>query len=1055
LHTFESSAVSIPVGTRAQPTFEAQKVYFGAGNYSLGTFSVKAKEIEITQSTTLTGVSSAGDPHIIGFEHAYLDTNEDSDDPGQLITTWPFPSVILESSTEPASSGLTISAAATSGLSSFSFNASGQIVYTGATDAMNLNINDLLAAITAGSSGSFLITSSGSLTLESNMTIAKAAGLGFQAAGDILLKGAIGLQQRGNLLVVSTAGSITVNGGIVLKEGVMQFNARDVSIASTVQSLSNGSLTVKAAGGMSVGANAKIDVGTAPAQVLDIEADTFVAHANSVMRGGKINFHVREAQFSGSNITGTNALTVLGKSGGKARQVVVGSENGIKSQFTGRDIILEASQLTIDDAAFVGNVSISLDTDNGTIGSGAGFLSESGKISFGVSQSLEIARGSLTAPIFNADTVKLWGAGTATLYPYAIKTANFEYADGIKLVGRQGERTVEPHIFGLANSWFTGTGEGMRYAGMSQDQWPHATLLLASASGALWPKGAIDAGILAQAQAAYDRANAAKVAADQAKADAAVAQSKADGAYNDLQRLLPLVSGGSGSASDVRDYQLAKKAAEDAQREAEGLAAKAGWAEAEAVAARTAANNALAAAANADSVEAHSKAMQAVDLANQAEGKAREARAAAEAARRRASDALALVPDSTPVQPTPPPYVPEPEPILPTPPDDGNDQNRNNDENEEKKDDEVNQSEPAPAPTPAPEPDPTQKLLNAMINAWGIQNKSIFENVLTGVFGDTLNLGLFAFLGNFGFTLTQQEAQALSQACIKAIADEIAKGRFKSWLGGTVLLAITNFAFDFLEDTIREYYPALKNPTTPDAIIKEAAFSQGFAFLKSAANGVVAATLTGGLTGAAVGWTAAKVTLLFEETTIMVKQLSRLYSTLESNLPDVQALKNSSFRSLLDDALYFSQYRIVCQLLGEDSDLAHELYRASHSKLDSVIIQEVLFDLEYPGEMHESIGVKIGKIGSDFFRDLFGTTLNEDVIDDIGYLVTSFVEALGYIMAGDRDKAISTITHAEEVAKANDDVLQEDTFVSRNATPSQNTFKKLLELFGMSDLLTP
>jgi hypothetical protein len=289
-----------------------------------------------------------------------------------------------------------ISDAATSGLSSFTFNNSGQIIYIGSTDAININIDDLKNAIATVPSDKYMVTSTGGITLADSIQLGNTFTYNFtlRAAGNIALNGGIDLA-RGNLDLVSTAGSITVNGNIIV----------------------DGNITLQA------------DQGA----------------------------------------------------------ITINNANGKTANLQGHNVALRASQLSIDHAAIVGKAAISLDADTGIIGGGASLQSELGTISVGITENLEIAEGAKASPRFSADTVRFHGGGVITMYPYAIKTRTLEYGDDTRLEGAGSEKKNAPHIFGLANSWFTKTEDSIKYADMDLGQWPHKTLLLESANGRIWP----------------------------------------------------------------------------------------------------------------------------------------------------------------------------------------------------------------------------------------------------------------------------------------------------------------------------------------------------------------------------------------------------------------------------------------------------------------------------------------------------------------------------------------------------------------------------------------
>jgi filamentous hemagglutinin family protein len=646
----------IPAGTENNPFIKAISIDFSNGNYLLSEYSIQCDIFALKSGSTdvkFSGTASSGKPHVI---------NADMYNINQYIAqNYIDNSVIFGNVAQHNGSKVTISGAITSGITSFDFNSNGQIEYIGISDDINLNINDLIDAINSLTTLGAVITSEGDLILDSTIALNNNISLDFNAVNNILFNENIGLLGAGSLVAQSSAGDITVNGNIVINDGQIIFLAKEeINIASGVQivGLQNDSISsIKmTAGEVAIGSNAKINLGRKDSQLLEIVADYFSAQAKAEIIAGKAHFKVTEAEFLGAKVNGAYEISLGGKSGGKAQEVIIEKSDQDNSSFDSGLILIKSNQLSIDNSSLIGNDHIDIILNNGNIGSKASFQSD-GYIALAVENSLNIASGTKTAPIINANSVTFIGGGTITLYPYAVKTNFFDYTNGVVLKGEQDSREIKPHIFGLSDASFTGFGANILYEGMSSDDWPFSSLLLVDANGKLWPKGAIDTEFLNQAISALNKAINAQTAANQALTAAQVAQAKADQAFSDLQNLLPNLIGKKGSNADVHDYALAKQKAEDALEEAKSLLDKANKAQKDAIDAREAANYILQAAYEAGSEAGYNKAFEAIEAADKAEAKAKEAMAAAETAQRKANEALALLPeDQKQLQ-----YAPDPE----------------------------------------------------------------------------------------------------------------------------------------------------------------------------------------------------------------------------------------------------------------------------------------------------------------------------------------------------------------------------------------------------------
>jgi hypothetical protein len=373
-----------------------------------------------------------------------------------------FPGVRFATAVPPL---VTISSAATSGITGFSLNANGQLQYTGASDDINLNINELLSAISTNSAETISIISQGGLVLKNDLTLTKSVNLAFGAQEDILLNGALSLRGGGNLNIVSAAGDITLNGDLLFANGTakLEASAGDIFLASSA------SLR-----------GAKIEV----------RSDAFAALVGSDISVESLGIWTHEAEFYGSRVEGRELIDVRGILGGKAGVVLVDAGNGANATFSGREIRLWAGGLVVDKARFDAGTLIDLDADYGSIGGGASFSAPSGTIKMGLANFMTIAAGSENSPIFQAAEVKFWGAGSITIYPWAVKTGHFLHEDGIQLEGRQtgGATATAPHIFGLNPGWFNGyTPENWSV----NPVWPFRTVVLQAAGNPkLYPASA-------------------------------------------------------------------------------------------------------------------------------------------------------------------------------------------------------------------------------------------------------------------------------------------------------------------------------------------------------------------------------------------------------------------------------------------------------------------------------------------------------------------------------------------------------------------------------------
>jgi hypothetical protein len=521
---------------------------------------------------------------------------------------------------------ITISSAATSGLTSFTFSNSGQIVYTGATDAINLNVNDLKNAMTAVSSANYIVSSTGALTLADSIQLINTAAYNFtlQAAGDVTLDGGIGLAM-GNVGLVSTAGSITVNGNLAALDGLVVMNANDnltingnvtyssTSAPATARSLVNAKQVNIASGVQILGKNRSLEI---VAEAVDIGAQAKIdltPHLDTKLSIDSQDLHIG----AGAVLRASGQVNVTGDTLSLDAAEIVSQ---------GSDIYLEGRRISLATGAH-------LEAENGIMAV--------------VGESMTVGAGSKSRPTMqSATTVSFLNSGSDAplidLYPYAVKTAAFDYGHVI-LAEQQNGDSYEPHIFGLDAGLFSGSEANRKYKGLSYKDWPFASVLLAAEdTNLLWPRDAW----IADNGDIKDKILAADAAAKNAASLAVAAQRAADNAYTLAEQ--------------------AKTAAETATTEAERTAAQtlianakraADNAATQAAAAKTAAQKATNQASAIGYTPGYNTAGQAEETANQAASKAASARALANSIQ---------LPPPVEEKPTPPPY--EPEPPLPEPP---------------------------------------------------------------------------------------------------------------------------------------------------------------------------------------------------------------------------------------------------------------------------------------------------------------------------------------------------------------------------------------------------
>jgi hypothetical protein len=244
----------IPAGSLTVPLIRSDAIYFSGNGttYKIGNYAVKTRFISADEDVYITNLNSSNvnGPHIFGldeqysviFDSMYIDdswnsyidflANEFKQKNSSIVLGDSQGDIWVGVPSDATGYNLTISSLASS--VSFSIDSQGRITYNYLDSDININIDDLLSAITSSTANGFFIHSDGDLILESMLVVSKAAGLGFEASGNILLNSGVGLTQSGNLLLMS-AGDITINGGIVLMSGQAVIEADgNVNINSSI-----------------------------------------------------------------------------------------------------------------------------------------------------------------------------------------------------------------------------------------------------------------------------------------------------------------------------------------------------------------------------------------------------------------------------------------------------------------------------------------------------------------------------------------------------------------------------------------------------------------------------------------------------------------------------------------------------------------------------------------------------------------------------------------------------------------------------------------------------
>ncbi|GHU18538.1 hypothetical protein FACS189475_04190 [Betaproteobacteria bacterium] len=203
--------------------------------------------------------------------------------------------------------------------------------------------------------------------------------------------------------------------------------------------------------------------------------------------------------------------------------------------------------------------------------------------------------------------------------------------------------------------------------------------------------------------------------------------------------------------------------------------------------------------------------------------------------------------------------------------------------------------EPPTPPQPPKSPCPgvctpaLQGLWDAFVKAWGEDAAKLPFDMITSIVTDAFKSELLYSLGP---SLSQRELQELLNSTFSGITRQMFNNP-SSWAQGFVLTGLVDFAIDLTKDTLLKAFH-LENPTTTKAISLEFTLNQTFAVIKAKANATIAAAIAapGGPAAAwAAGVLAGKITLLWEEASIMTTQFSRIYDTLQNQLPEVLAAR--------------------------------------------------------------------------------------------------------------------------------------------------------------------
>ncbi|MDR1110836.1 MAG: filamentous hemagglutinin N-terminal domain-containing protein [Deltaproteobacteria bacterium] len=471
------------------PFINAKEVMFLDGKYIFGAYSILTEILNFyTQYTPFEGYKVLGNPNIL--VNNKINYNGNINKIVKNITIWnnktnsPW---IFPDSGEDDFLSIKISNLQTSGLNSFYFDNNGKIVYDDITDDVNINIEELLAAISSSSANGFYIHSEGDLILESALAIDKVvAGLGFSASGDLLLNAGVGLIQGGNLLLMS-AGDITINGGIVLTSGQAVIEADgNVNINNTIYYRSDNSDTgVNISGDeLILTENSKIDGSN---NKLDIETNKVILEKGSEISVKNLIIKTLDFTSNGSKINSSYYIDVT------SDNINILNSNNTPTVLSSYMIDLRSNQDTnIFSSEIIATEDINL--TGRKININGSYLRAKGQIKALVTDTMALSGGTKNNPLMEAPTVVFYGNGLASsviAYPYSVKTSDFVFGkdttDYINLGGLQNGDTNLPHVFNLNASLFSGSGESYRYKGISSADW-FFKFVLASTDGYLFPQ---------------------------------------------------------------------------------------------------------------------------------------------------------------------------------------------------------------------------------------------------------------------------------------------------------------------------------------------------------------------------------------------------------------------------------------------------------------------------------------------------------------------------------------------------------------------------------------
>ncbi|MDR1083949.1 MAG: filamentous hemagglutinin N-terminal domain-containing protein [Deltaproteobacteria bacterium] len=500
----EGGSIDNPVIEAKTVTLDDNNEFLDGNNIFLDEYSLKVDLFFYNDKNTIIGTNSDGAPHIYNLVNG-------------SCPNWPFDTVILQYKDDtdlPYS--ISISDNITSGITSFSFDNDGKINYIAPTNDININVDDLISALTSSANLSFLITSTGNLILDAPLVIESSMGLGFNSFGDIFFNRPIALKD-GNLLAVSSTGDINVNGGLILENGVFALEAEEgavsinnaiyYSVTGQIEPYSlinaktvnidpdvaikgvNKDLRVSAGERVNIGPNSSIDISpySIDGPVLRIESARYLdLGLGSKIHGSQIQLSSPVINIFGSKVTAAENLLI------SATDMNLKGVNLDKTILNGQFISLFADNIIIDAAELISSGDINITGDNLNIKAESVLMAEE-MFRATFSDTLNLYGGTIYQPNIQAPYVRIYGYGSysaAELGPYSIKAEEFDYGTGsnkVLLVGKQSGNNWQPHVFGLKPASFSYSGSDLLYKGLKSADWPFTTILLSDSQGTLWP----------------------------------------------------------------------------------------------------------------------------------------------------------------------------------------------------------------------------------------------------------------------------------------------------------------------------------------------------------------------------------------------------------------------------------------------------------------------------------------------------------------------------------------------------------------------------------------